>query len=125
LAFAFRERLFHVVSPVLLAATPPSDIELGVERTGQSIPRICRDAPRLRSELLFGGFAGVSLGAGLCHGRASPESPSASASHRHDVPSATSDVPSATSNPNDGDGYACGDAGGSLPLALSASPPLL
>jgi hypothetical protein len=34
----------------------------------------------------------------------------ASASRRHDVPSATSDVLSATSNPNDGDGYAwrCG-----------------
>jgi hypothetical protein len=44
-----------------------------------------------------------------------------SASHRHDVPSATSDVLSATSNPNDGDGYACGDAGGPSPLA---SPPL-
>ena len=211
-------------------ATPLSEIELGVERTGQSIPRICRDAPRLRSELLFGGFAGVSLGAcrtqrargpggpvregrsflspllsyilpggnldyasggelrsdpakpssrtaldlhgfawadfnthavharssnpserslkptenksataradkpktvntnqraPLCHGRASPESPSASASHRHDVPSATSDVPSATSIPNDGDGCAYGDAGGSPPLAPSASPPLL
>ena len=44
-----------------------------------------------------------------------------SASHRHDVPSATSDVLSATSNPNGGDGYACGDAGGPSPLA---SPPL-
>jgi hypothetical protein len=47
---------------------------------------------------------------------------SVSANHGHDVPSATSDVPSATSNPNDGDGYACGDAGGPSPFAPSASP---
>jgi hypothetical protein len=35
------------------------------------------------------------------------------ASRRHDVPNATSDGLSATSNPNDGDGSACDDAGGS------------
>jgi len=63
--------------------------------------------------------------ASLSHGGASPLSAAASASRRHDVPSATSDVPSATSNPNDGDGYACGDAGGPSPLAPSESRPLL
>ena len=44
-----------------------------------------------------------------------------SANRKHDVPSATSDFPSATSNPNDGDGCACGDVDGSPP---PESPPL-
>ena len=49
----------------------------------------------------------------------------ASASRRHDIQSATSVLLSATSNPNDGDGYACGDADGPSPLAPSEPPSLL
>lgn len=73
----------------------------------------------------FNTHAVLGARAVVYHGRPSPESALASANHRHDVPSATSDVPSATSNPNDDDGCACGDAGGPSALASSAPPPLL
>ena len=50
---------------------------------------------------------------------------SASASRRHDVPSATSGVPAPTSNPNGGDGCACGGADGRSSLQPSEPPALV
>jgi hypothetical protein len=50
---------------------------------------------------------------------------SASASRRHDVPSATSGVPAPTNNPSGGDGCACAGADGRSSLRPSELPALL
>jgi hypothetical protein len=66
-------------------------------------------------------FTRMNLPPGSSRADQRPRQPP-SASRRHDVPNTTSDVPSATSNPNDGDGYACDDAGTITAGAASATP---